>query len=130
MSLSLKSTQPSTTPQAIYDQVHKLLLQVKLSHYVTRQYAAHEAFGRIYDTVNGLIDEITEQLVGYSDTDPSNLSIGTVTVAEPRTLSLVIIGMGDRLVMFARDNKYSNLENLGQELSGAGAQLKYLSRFK
>lgn len=130
MALSLKSTHPTTAPQVIYDEIHKLLLQVKLSHYVTRQYSAHEAFGRIYDTVNSLIDEITEQLVGYSDTDPANLNIGTVASAEPRTLSLVIIGMGDRLVTFARENKYTNLENLGQELSGAGAQLKYLSRFK
>ena len=49
----------SYTPQNVYEDIHKLFLTIKLSHYKTKSFAAHEAFGRIYDQVNELIDEIT-----------------------------------------------------------------------
>jgi len=117
------------TEQQIYTDIHKLLLTAKLSHYKTKSFAAHEAFGRIYDSINSLIDEITEQLIGYSGIDPADLAIGSVTAKLPKELSDYIIMVARKLEVYAESKTYCNIENLAQELSGVGAQLKYLSRF-
>jgi len=118
------------TVQTAYTEIHKIFLVSKLSHYLTKSFAAHEALGRTYDALNDLIDKITEQLIGYSEIDPANLVIGTITPIEPRALGISIIGIAERLEDFAESKEYCNIENLAQELSGVGAQLKYLSRFK
>ena len=120
---------PSYTPQTAYDDTHKLLLLSKLSHYKTKSYALHEAFGRVYDDLNGLLDKITEQLIGYSDADPVKLNIGVLEIKTPKELSAIIIDTAGKLKKFAAEKEYDNIENLAQELSGVGAQLKYLSRF-
>lgn len=118
------------TVQTAYTELHKIFLVTKLSHYVTKSFAAHEALGRTYDSLENLIDTITEKLVGYSDIDPASLSIGTISAMEPRTLAISIMGIAERLEEFADAKEYGDIENLAQELSGVGAQLKYLSRFK
>ena len=132
MALSLKSDSApkNYTVQTAYTELHKLFLQVKLSHYTTKSFAAHQAFGRTYDALNDLIDSIVEKLIGYSSEDPQSLSIGNVLSMEPAQLAIAIIGAGERLEEFAESVDYSDIENLAQELSGIGAQLKYLSRFK
>lgn len=117
------------TEQQVYTDIHKLLLTVKLSHYKTRSLAAHEAFGRVYDTVNDLIDDITEKLVGYSEIDPTEFQIGTVTAKLPKELGQFIIAIAKKIELLAADKDYPDIANKAQELSGAGAQLKYLSRF-
>lgn len=131
MSLSLKPIKPveDYTPKLAYTELHKLFLQVKLSHYTTKSFAAHEAFGRIYDTLNDLIDGITEKLIGYSGEDPITFEIGTVLAMKPAEVAVAIMGVAERLENFAEAKEYCDIENLAQELSGAGAQLKYLSRF-
>lgn len=113
----------------VYNDIHKLLLTVKLSHYKTKSFASHEALGRIYDTVNELIDSITEELIGYSEIDPSEFEIGTITTKLPKELGVYIITLAAKIEQLAADKKYCNIENQAQELSGTGAQLKYLSRF-
>jgi Family of unknown function (DUF5856) len=130
MSLSLKVPSKTYTVQTAYTEIHQLFLQVKLSHYNTKSFAAHNALGRTYDDLNELIDSITEKLIGYSGEDPQPLAIGTIVTMEPAQLGLAIIGAGERLEEFAASLDYSDIENLAQELSGVGAQLKYLSRFK
>lgn len=121
--------QSTFTVQTVYTKLHRLLLIAKLSHYRTRKYPAHEALGRTYDALADSIDTITEQLIGYSKIDPADLEIGTVGSLEPAALSEEIIQFCNQLVPFADERKYYNISNLAQELSGAGAQLNYLSRF-
>lgn len=129
MSLADKFFQKADGLQSIYNELHRLQLILKLSHYKTKSYAAHEAFGKIYSTVEAMTDEITEQLIGYSGTDPDKLEIGAVSFIVPGILAHDIMVFADKLQAFAAAKKYSNIENLAQELSGAGAKLKYLSRF-
>lgn len=117
------------TAQSAYIFLHRILLQLKLSHYVTKHYPAHEAFGTVYATIEGMVDDITEQLIGYSGVDPKSLAIGNVDVLGVAELGDLIVREGRKLQDFASRNEYSNIENLAQELSGAGAKLKYLKRF-
>ncbi|RWZ82721.1 MAG: hypothetical protein EO766_17965 [Hydrotalea sp. AMD] len=95
----------SYTPQNVYEDIHKLFLTIKLSHYKTKSFAAHEAFGRIYDQVNELIDEITEKLIGYSDVDPGDLQIGTVSPKLPKDLGQFIIALAIKIELFAAGEK-------------------------
>jgi len=120
---------PGFTIQAIYTGMHKLLLQAKLCHYKTRKFSAHDAFGRAYDGLVTLTDSITEQLIGYSGTDPDAFTIGTIMAIDVAELGTGIISFAEKLEHFAEDKEYCNIENLAQELSGLGAQIKYLSRF-
>ena len=115
--------------QALYTTLHRLLLVSKLAHYKTKNFAGHEALGKTYDSLNDLLDEITEQLVGYSGQDPDTLDIGRVETSTTENVASMIILAGTQVIEFAKANNYANIENLGQELSGIGAKLKYLSRF-
>jgi hypothetical protein len=115
--------------QTAFTALHKLLLQAKLSHYLTKSFPAHEALGRTYDAIEGLTDTITEELIGYAGVDPTSLVIGTVQAQGVKEFAKTIMAEALKLEEFAGKNKYCNIENLAQELSGAGAQLMYLSRF-
>jgi len=126
--MDLKVSSPYSE-QTAFTFLHRILLQVKLSHYVTRKFPAHEALGRTYEGIEGILDTITEQLIGYSGNDPASLVIGTVTSSEPAALADAIMEGALKLENYASGKKYCNIENLAQELSGHGATLKYLSRF-
>jgi DNA-binding ferritin-like protein len=119
----------SYNEQAAYTFLHRSLLQVKLAHYTTKHFPAHEALGRTYDGIEEILDGITEQLIGYSGIDPTSLVIGTVSISTPKELADAIISGADKLQSFARGKKYANIENLAQELSGLGATLKFLCRY-
>lgn len=128
MSLHLKVN--TYSPQVAYTDLHKLLLITKLSHYTTKSFAAHEALGKTYDALNDLLDDITEKIIGYSSIDPQALVIGTVSALDPQALSVYTMSIAKRLEEWAEEKGYCDIENLAQELSGVGAKLKYLSRFK
>jgi hypothetical protein len=121
--------QSSLTPATIYNELHKLLVLAKLSHYKTRSYAAHGAFGRIYDDLNDLVDGITEKLIGYSAVDPISFTI-SVVATEPAALAGTIMAFGKKLEEYGDAKGYCDIENDAATLSGIGAQLMYLSRFK
>jgi DNA-binding ferritin-like protein len=125
---NLKVSLPFTT-QTVHTTMHRTLIQVRQCHVKTRNYPAHEAFDKIYEGVSNLIDDITEQLIGYSGEEMGDLVLDTVRTLEPAALASQIIEDAAKIIDFANKNKYYNIENLAQEFSGLGAKLKYLSRF-
>lgn len=128
MALSDSFMKSQSEPIKYMTELHRTLMLLKLSHYETKSFAAHEALGKIYDTVNDLADDITEKLIGYSGEVPKNFELGTVAALPVTSLATHIMGLGHQLAKFAGKNSYDDVENLAQELSGAGAKLKYLSR--
>jgi DNA-binding ferritin-like protein len=120
---------PSSGAGAIYNEIHSIFMTVKLAHFNTSSYAQHMAFGSIYETLEGLTDSIVEQLIGYSGEYPKSLAIGSVEVKNIQEVSKMIMDFGMKLQELARKNNYPNIENLAQEYSGAGAQLKFLSKY-
>jgi hypothetical protein len=123
--MSKFKSSPGFTIQTAFTELHRLLLVAKLSHYRTKKFPAHEAFGRTYDSILDLVDTITEQLVGYSGTDPGDMPVATITTREVTALADDLMLFANKLIAFAEEAGYPNIENLGQELSGVGAQLKY-----
>lgn len=115
---------------SVMNDIHALQIVAKISHYHTDSFAKHEAFGKAYNTLVALTDEITEQLIGYSGIVPSSLELGTVkAVPTPIELGNEVIKVSKLVIKFAIAKNFENLENLGQELSGLGAQMKFLGRY-
>lgn len=119
-----------TDSASIINDIHSMLMQLKVTHYNTTGYAEHQALGMAYDAVNDLADDISEKLMGYTGVRISSLVVGTATVSSASALAEQLKALASRLITFAATKKYEDLENLGQELSGIGAKLKYLSTLK
>lgn len=121
-----KGPEPLTVP-GILDKLHSLLMQVKISHYSTRSYAAHKAFNRTYKALDELIDSISEQVIGYTGERPNILNLSSILAASPDDMANMIVNFAKELEDWAIPGRYPNIENLAQELSGVGAELKYLA---
>ena len=104
-------------------------MMVKLCHFNTTSFAQHQAFGKTYDTLNALTDSIVEELVGYSGEYPKEFAIGSIKTKGIYEVAKDIMEFGKQLQDFARKSNYPNIENLAQEYSGAGAQLKFLAKY-
>jgi len=120
---------PASGVGAMYNELHIIFMTVKLVHFNTSSYAQHMALGRTYETLDDLTDSIIEQLIGYSGEYPKSLTIGPIESKSIQEISKMIMDLGARLQEFARKNNYPNIENLAQEYSAAGAQLKFLSKY-
>jgi len=120
---------PASGVGAMYSELHSIFMTVKLAHFNTSSYAQHMALGRTYETLDDLTDSIVEQLIGYSGEYPKNFTIGSVESKSIQEISKMIMDFGVKLQEFAKKNNYPNIENLAQEYSGAGAQLKFLSKY-
>lgn len=108
--------------------LYSVLLSLKITHFNTTSFAAHEALGKIYDALDGVLDDLTEKWVGYQGTAPAELRIGTVTVSSVKSLGERIRALGDQVTAFGNTSSFGDIENLGQEISGLGAKLIYLGR--
>lgn len=122
-----KKTIVETTEQDIFNQLHSLLMQTKVSHYATRSYSQHKALDRTYKNLNDLADSISEQIIGYSGTRIEVFNLGNVQAIAAADLANMIVNFGKDLQHWAFNKQYANIENLAQEISGVGAELKYLS---
>ena len=125
----LKKFSPGSETAKVYSELHNIFMVVKLAHFNTSSYAQHMAFGRTYETLDDLTDSIVEQLIGYTGEYPKEFSIGSVQTKSIVEVSKMIMDFGKRLQDFAKKNNYPNIENLAQEYSGAGAQLKFLAKY-
>lgn len=113
--------------QDIFSRLHALLMQVKASHYATRSYAAHKAFDRTYKGLDDLADSISEQIIGYTGIRPEKFVLGSLEPLSATDMASMLCNFADELEAWAVAGRYPNIENLSQELSGVGAELKYLA---
>ena len=119
-----------TDSASIINEMHTMLMQLKVTHYNTTGYAEHQALGMAYDSLDDLADSISEKLMGYTGTRISSITLGTVNASSASNLAEQLKALAAKLISYAVTKKYEDLENLGQEMSGIGAQLKYLSTLK
>lgn len=118
----------STDPFQLLSNLYNLQLSLKISHLTTKSLAAHEALGKIYSELDELLDDLAEKWIGYSGKVPGELRVGTVLPGDPAALGKNIISLGDKVTAFGTESSFGDIENLGQEVSGLGAKLIYLSR--
>ena len=110
---------------------HLFLLPIKVQfcHHLTTSYAAHKALDGLYDTINGLKDEIIEKIMGYSGTKYSELQLGTISGFKEtncKSVAYEVMNWGKQLEEWAEKQGFCDIENLAQSYSGAGSQALYL----
>jgi DNA-binding ferritin-like protein len=100
--------------------------QLHLLHWQTQSYATHQALGALYDYVHDFKDGLVEKLMGYLGKRPQVYKIEPLSAASP-------MAVVDSLCMFASDlkaygeaNRFHDISNLADSLSGEAAKAKYL----
>jgi hypothetical protein len=108
-----------------------LQTQLKINHWQTKGIARHEAFGKTYDDLGGLIDEFVEISMGkygrfVLDGDEKNITLINLSEMNP---SDMIKTCADALIEFSSDldeSRDTDLLNLRDEMLGLLNKLLYL----
>lgn len=104
--------------------------QLKVFHWQTKGFARHEAFAKVRETLDDLMDEFVEQAMGQYgrfELDDETKSIGLINLGEAKpsqmaeTICEALIQLTDQI-----DPKDTNLLNLRDEILGLVQKLKYL----
>ncbi len=108
-----------------------LQLQFRILHWQTKGYARHKAFGEIYDTLDGLVDEFVEICMGKHGRFTLDNSTDTIQMSNLTDLNIVefLQTAKNRLIGFNNElskEKDSDLLNLRDEMLGSINKLAYL----
>lgn len=108
-----------------------LQLQFRILHWQTKGYARHKAFGEIYETLDGLVDEFVEICMGKHGRFTLDNSTDTIQMANLTDLNIVefLQTAKNRLIGFNNElskEKDSDLLNLRDEMLGSINKLAYL----
>jgi hypothetical protein len=117
----------SKAENPLISEIHQLLMEIKISHYsASARDFEHQALGETYDAVGKFADEISEKLMGYCGSRVSEMTLAPCCACPAIEIGGKIIALGDKISAYGKAHSYSDLENIGQSFSGAGAQLRYL----
>ena len=101
--------------------------QLHLLHWNTTSYAEHQALGGLYDYVHDFKDGVVEKLMGYMGKRVGQMKIDPISPTANSTAVVTdIMSFAHQLMTWAETNKYCDVENMAQELSGQAANTKYL----
>lgn len=100
--------------------------QLHLLHWQTSSYAEHKALGGLYDYVHDFKDDVIEKLMGYMGRKPSVFKLEPLSAATSASVVSELISYAHQLMEWAEANRYCDVENLAQSLSGEAAKTKYL----
>lgn len=108
-----------------------LQLQFRILHWQTKGYARHKAFGEIYETLDGLMDEYVEICMGKHGRFTLDNSTDTIQMSNLTDLNIVefLQAAKNRLIGFNNElskEKDSDLLNLRDEMLGSINKLAYL----
>lgn len=101
-------------------------LQLHLIHWQTNSYAEHKALGELYEYVHDFKDDVMEKLMGYTGKKPRNIKLIPLQEGSSSVIVNDLKTWAVELCAFAKANGYSDIENMGQELSGHAAKTLYL----
>lgn len=119
----------TNTLDDIFTRLYQLPDKVQFCHHSTTSYAAHKALDGAYSAISDLKDSIVEKLIGYTGKRPNKISLAVLSGYSEvmnRQVAKELCDFGDALISYARNNNYSDIENLGQDYCGEGAELLYL----
>lgn len=102
--------------------------QLHLIHWQTSVYAEHVALGGLYDYVHDFKDEVIEKLMGYmGGKRPKAFKFEPIADgAKSVTVVSELVDWAHELMEWAEANRYCDVENIAQSLSGEAAKVKYL----
>lgn len=117
------------TPEIIQSKLFSMRTQAHKFHLDTRSYAEHKTLGELHDKLGDFADEISEKLMGYQK--GKRIGVGKLdelqVYSQDAVNKMVKDGMdfSYSLYEWSGKNKYSDLENIAQSLSGLFAETAY-----
>jgi DNA-binding ferritin-like protein len=114
--------------QKIIQNLLTIVNQLKYYHWQTDSYSKHEALGKAYDTLNGLVDDFVEILLGKYGKELSPISINIKTESELDYNSAIeeISNYLSYELSNILDEKDTDLLNIRDEMLATVNKTKYL----
>jgi len=100
--------------------------QLHLLHWQTTSYAEHQALGALYDYVHDFKDGVVEKLMGYLGKRPGVFKIEPLSNAKSMAVVESLCMFASDLKAYGEANKFHDICNLADSLSGEAAKTKYL----
>ena len=100
--------------------------QLHLTHWQTTSYAEHQALGSLYDYVQDFKDDVIEKIMGYTGKRPAPYKIEPLTNCTGMQCTLDLLSFASQLKAYGEVNKFHDVCNLADALSGQAAKTKYL----
>lgn len=128
-----EETKVSLTPSEIQSKLFYFHDTAHKFHLNTKSFAEHKAFDFLYKELVDVKDEISEKLQGYLDEiigDIETISVPKYTETASKKLAKEIMEFAYKLYEWADEERYCDIENMAQDLSGIGAKFNYLLMLK
>jgi DNA-binding ferritin-like protein len=100
--------------------------QLHLLHWQTTSYATHQALGGLYDYVHDFKDDVVEKLMGYLGKRPGIFKIEPLSNASSMDVVKDLGVFASDLKAYGEANRFHDICNLADALSGEAAKTKYL----
>lgn len=100
--------------------------QLHLLHWQTKSYAEHQALGGIYDYVHDFKDGVIEKLMGYTGKRPGVYKIEPLSNADSNSVVTALMDFASNLKAYGETNRFHDIVNLADALSGEAAKTKFL----
>jgi DNA-binding ferritin-like protein len=100
--------------------------QLHLLHWQTTSYAQHKALGKLYEYVQDFKDGVVEKLMGYTGKRPGVFKIEALSGADANSVVTALMDFASNLKAYGETNKFHDVCNLADALSGEAAKTKYL----
>lgn len=122
----MKSSSEGLTLESIAGKLTHFHEQLHLLHWQTTSYAEHQALGGLYDYVHDFKDGVVEKLMGYLGKRPQAYKIEPLSAATPMAVVENLMMFASDLKAYGEANKFHDICNLADSLSGEAAKTKYL----
>ena len=101
--------------------------QLHLIHWQTSIYAEHLAMGSLYDYVHDFKDSVIEKIMGYTNRKPGTVKmLPIMTGVTSVSVVTELKEYAKELKVFAETNKFLDISNMADDLSGNAAKTLYL----
>ena len=114
--------------QKIIDGIHQISMTFENYHHNTLSTSRHKSIDQVQEMFNDLKDDLIEKIIGYTGFRYNKTTISPIEYSIESLMNFpkVIMSFADELESFGKDNGYTDIENIAQEISGIGAKLSYL----
>lgn len=101
--------------------------QIHMIHWETRSFAEHKATGGFYEFLQDFKDDVVEKLMGYTGKRIKGLKIDPISTNEDSMkIADEVMKFSSDLESYGDTNKFGDICNMAQSLSGETAKFKYL----
>jgi hypothetical protein len=122
----MKASSEGFTLESVAGKLTYFQEQLHLLHWQTTSYGQHQALGSLYDYVHDFKDGVMEKLMGYLNKRPGIFKIEPLSNATPMAVVENLCMFASDLKAYGEANKFHDVCNLADALSGEAAKTKFL----